>query len=129
LTENRSRTYRQYFEEPEIVTDLVAVVGRFVTAAERHGMRPVVAFIPRTRFDREAAIPAIGALGARFGSRATFSEAGDEPGDWDHYNIKNADCHPSASGHVIIAAHLARVIEPLLATGRGLLARDGTDLP
>lgn len=118
LTENGSRTYRQYFEDPEFMTDLAAVVDRFIAAAERRGIQPVIAFIPRVRFDRQDAMPAITALRTRFGDRATFDAVGEEPGDWTRYNIKDADCHPSAYGHEIIAAHLARVIGPLLGASR-----------
>jgi lysophospholipase L1-like esterase len=118
LAESRSRTFRQYFTAPEIIKGLATVVGRFIAAAEQHGTRPVIAFIPPTRFDREDAAPALAALGARFGGRATFSAVGEESGNWARYNIKDADCHPSAYGHEIIAAHLARVIGPLLGASR-----------
>ena len=100
------------------MTDLAAVVDRFIAAAERRGSEPVIAFIPRVRFDRQDAMPAITALRTRFGDRATFDAVGEEPGDWTRYNIKDADCHPSAYGHEIIAAHLARVIGPLLGASR-----------
>ena len=54
-----------------------------------------------------------------------MTTVGDEPGDWARYNIAYG-CHPSAYGHELIAAHLARVIGPLLDPARPTLATGGS---
>jgi hypothetical protein len=116
IEEDRSGSLRAYYADAQIVDTLVSVVERFVAAAEAQGLRPVVAFVPRSHQDRDEPAPAVTVLRQRLGARVTVTEVGAEPGDWQRYNIDGSpDCHPSAYGHEMIATHLARVIQPLLA--------------
>jgi hypothetical protein len=117
LEERRSGHLRGWFEDARVVATLGFVVERFVAACEAQGLRALVSFLPRSARDLGDSRAALEALRERLGARATLTDVGDEPGDWTRYNVDAAgDCHPSAYGHELIATHLARVIQPLLAT-------------
>ena len=115
-------SYRGYFEDRGVMAGLAAVAERFVGYAEARRMAPVIAFVPTLETDRAEAAPGVAALRDRLGARAVVTAVGDEPGDWSRYNIAYG-CHPSAYGHGLIAAHLGRVLAPLLDRAGDLAAR------
>jgi hypothetical protein len=107
-------TFAHYYATPAIRAELEALIERFVAKAESLGIAPVVLFLPRNRFDRDAPEPAIAELERRFGDRLTVVAFGRTEMDWTRYLIGEDDCHPSLFGHAAIARALEPVLRPLL---------------
>jgi lysophospholipase L1-like esterase len=104
------------FRSEALVREVVAFFGRFAAIAAEHGMRPIVVFLPRSRFDTTSAAGFIEREHARFPAGLTVVDAGTAPIDWDRYNLEvvHGDdhdlCHPSAYGYDAIAAFVADTI-------------------
>jgi len=85
------------YGDEELTRPLAFVIGEFLSAAERHNMRPVVAFIPQSKHDRVATTPFIQRLKTEFGDRALFISVGSAEMDWANYRI-DWRCHPTTEG-------------------------------
>lgn len=103
-----------YYTDKAIADELVALVERFVAAAESRGIEPVLLFLPQKRSDRFAPEPVISELEHRFGDRLTIVAFGRVEFDWTSYLIGDDDCHPSPAGHEMIPRTLAPVLRPML---------------
>lgn len=104
------------FRSERIAGEVGAFFERFAALAEANGLRPVVVFLPRSRFDTTSASRFIEREGHRFPPGLTVVDAGSAPIDWSRYNLEVVDgddldiCHPSAYGYDAIAAYVAGVI-------------------
>jgi hypothetical protein len=108
----RGSTISKDYQDPSLVHGLRHVVERFLRSARRHGLRPVVAFLPENQRDLTSPDPLIGALRTDHPD-ALFLNVGAAPLDWDRYNLNGTVCHPSPYGYVEIARYVAAAIAPI----------------
>jgi lysophospholipase L1-like esterase len=105
------------FRSPEIAADLVAFFDRFAAYARGHGLRPLVVFLPRSRFDTTSAARFVARERTRFPADLAIADLGEAPIHWDRYNLQVVSghdldiCHPSAYGYDAIAEYVAALID------------------
>jgi hypothetical protein len=107
----RSTDFKSY-RDPALVRGLRQVIERFLSSARRHGLRPVVAFLPENEHDLTSPTRLIDALRTDHPG-ALFLNVGAAPLDWERYNLNGTVCHPSPHGYGEIARYLAAAITPL----------------
>jgi len=104
------------FRSERIADEVVAFFERFAEVTAAHGLRPLVVFLPRSRFDTTSASRFIERERHRFPPGLTVLDAGAAPIDWSRYNLEVVDgddldiCHPSAYGYDAIAEFVAGAI-------------------
>lgn len=110
------------FRSQSIARELVALFEHFASSADRLGLRALVVFFPRNRFDTTSASRFVAAERHRFPPGLAVADAGEAAIEWSRYNIEKVEgddldiCHPSAYGYDALAEYVAGVIR-----ARGLL--------
>jgi len=104
--------HRVFSSLPSIKENLRALYDRFASFAQRHNLHPVVAFIPPYQQDHTSGRIGIAAATDEQRRRISFVNVGDDF-DWSRFC---RGCHPSADGYAMMAAGVARIVHPLLAT-------------
>lgn len=97
------------FRVPEVRLGLEAILDRFVATAHAARMAPVVLLIPNKPARRGIFDQIVPELRARYAARAVVVAVRDEAYRWAEY-LSRPNCHPSAYGYGIIAAHAARAV-------------------
>jgi hypothetical protein len=94
--------------------NLRAVYDRFAHLAQSRNLHAVIAFIPTNGGDRTTGLLAIAAATEQQRAHISFTNVGRDF-DWSSFH---SGCHPSPVGYHMIAADVARVVAPLLATNQ-----------
>jgi hypothetical protein len=96
--------------------ELLGAFEAFAGAARRHGLRPVVVFFPRSRFDTTSASRFLAERRDRFPADLVAADAGAAPIDWSRYNLEVPEedgvdiCHPSPYGYDALAGVVAETL-------------------
>jgi hypothetical protein len=104
--------HRVFYSLPSIKQNLRALYDRFAGFAQRRDLQAVVAFIPPYQQDHTSGLIGIAAATDEQRRRISFVNVGDDF-DWSRFF---RGCHPSADGYAMIAAGVARIVRPLVAS-------------
>lgn len=99
---------------PSVRRNLRAVYDRFAHLAQSRNLHAVIAFIPANGGDRTTGLLAIAAATEQQRAQISFTNVGRDF-DWSSFH---PGCHPSPAGYHMIAADVARVAAPFLATNQ-----------
>jgi hypothetical protein len=90
---------------------LSIVIDRFVAAADRSGVVPIVIFVPKDLSTYKVSFAFAAAENLRLG-RTVAHEFIDDDLDWGRYKLSKVDwCHPSTYGYSRLANFVAGAIQ------------------
>jgi len=100
------------FRSREIRDNLVSLLNSYAEFATQRGVKPVVIFIPRNRYDTQSAGRFIEANSRSLDDRLLVGDVAGFAGiDWNRFNLRETEgdniCHPSPYGYRMIAEYIA----------------------
>jgi hypothetical protein len=110
----RRPEYEAIIYLPSVRRGLRTVYDRFAHLAQSRNIHAVIAFIPENGGDRTSGLLAIAAATEQQRAHISFTNVGRDF-DWSSFH---PGCHPTPAGYHMIAADVARVVAPLLATNQ-----------
>ena len=106
--------YFLLFKSEEISAQLVSLMNQFAEYALGEGLRPVVVFIPRNRYDRQSAAEFVARNQDRFRENLLIGDVGSSDIDWKRFNLEEQGndniCHPSPYGYRMIAEYIVGLL-------------------
>ena len=97
--------YKQYYFDVEYRQIMIHAIHHFIQQTNNAGLQPLVVFLPNNRRDITSPDSMVIEINDYYGKNYVYN-AGNMKIDWNLYNLRPGECHPSEYGHQSLANYL-----------------------